>query len=81
MQTHETGKRYAQLAIDTRGGHKTITVSLPPDSKGHDFGRVNEHVIDAIKGLTGCPCYSGAVNVIFQHQFDKIIQIELGAHV
>jgi hypothetical protein len=33
---------------------------------------------DVIEDLTGCACLSGTIEVIWEQQFDTVIEVELG---
>ncbi len=33
---------------------------------------------DVIKKLTGCACLSGTIEVIWEQQFDQILDVQLG---
>lgn len=48
---------------------------LTPDEIAHiDKVLIN----DVIKGLTGCSCLSGTIDVIWEKQFERVLDVQLG---
>jgi hypothetical protein len=74
------GARVARLQVDkaaVKGAKSRVMVSVPPKVNAKELGSLQNNVIDVIKGLTGCPCLSGAVDVIFRDEFSDVINVEL----
>jgi len=58
---------------------RVINVAVPKDISAKELTRVNERIYEVIKGLTGHPCYSGLIDVIFDHRFDETLAVNLEA--
>jgi hypothetical protein len=72
--------RIARLHIEKGRARSTVTVSVPPDFKPKEFGSLQASLIDrVIRDLTGCPCLSGAVDVIFRNDFEDAIRVDLNS--
>lgn len=74
-----TARRNAQIFIGTKGDHRAVRVSHPGKLTPQEISRVNEVLInDVIKGLTGCACLSGTIDVIWERNFDRVLDVQLG---
>lgn len=72
-------RRAPQIRVIAKGENRAVRVSVPGKVSAADIGRINEVLInDVIKGLTGCACLSGVIDVIFERDFDKVIDVQLG---
>ena len=58
---------------------RVINVAVPKDLSARELNHVNERIYEVIKGLTGHPCYSGLIDVIFDHRFEKTLDVDLAA--
>lgn len=72
--------RVARLHIEKGRSRSTVTVSVPPDFRPKEFGSLQASLIErVIRDLTGCPCLSGAVDVIFRNDFEDAIRVDLNS--
>lgn len=72
--------RVARLHIEKGRARSTVTVSVPPDFRPKEFGSLQASLIErVIRDLTGCPCLSGAVDVIFRNDFEDAIRVDLNS--
>jgi hypothetical protein len=72
-----TKHRQARILIGDK--HRSVRVLHPGQLTPDDIHRVNEKLInDVIKGLTGCSCLSGTIDVIWERDFDRVLDVQLG---
>jgi hypothetical protein len=75
-------RRAARIEVDRKGELPFVAVSVPRGISAGELQRVNEVLIsDVIADLTGCPCLSGIIDVLYQHEYEKVIDVELPAEV
>ena len=54
-------------------------MSHPGQLSPKEIAQIDDHLInDVIKGLTGCACLSGTIDVIWEKNFDRVINVQLG---
>jgi hypothetical protein len=71
--------RQAQIFVGEKGQNRTVRVSHPGKLTPAEIGRIDEVLInDVIKGLTGCSCLSGTIDVIWERNFEKVLDVRLG---
>ena len=58
---------------------RVISVTVPKNISVKELNHVNERIYEVIKGLTGHPCYSGLIDVIFDHRFEQTLDVNLEA--
>ena len=59
-----------------------VEVTVPKDMTGRDVASVNDVLINkVIKGLTGCACLSGVIEVLWKPEFEDIIRVDLPSQV
>jgi hypothetical protein len=72
--------RVAQLQIQKGKTRSTVTAYVPSNIRGPEFAKLNAVLVDkVIKDLTGCPCLSGAVDVIFHDDLASSISVDLAS--
>ncbi len=73
-------RRSAKISIGTKADGRAVRVSHPGRLTPDDIARIDKILInDVIKDLTGCTCLSGTIDVIWETEFDKVIDVKLGA--
>jgi len=74
-----TTGRQAQIHIGAKGDGRAVRVSHPGKLTPDEVARVNEVLINkVIKDLTGCACLSGTIDVIWERQFEAVLDVKLG---
>lgn len=71
--------RTAQISLGAKGENRAVRVSHPGKLTPDEIARIDKVLInDVIKGLTGCACLSGTIDVIWEQRFDKVLDVQLG---
>ena len=71
--------RTAQISLGAKGTTRAVRVSHPGKLTPDEIARIDRVLInDVIKKLTGCACLSGTIEVIWEQQFDQILDVQLG---
>jgi hypothetical protein len=71
--------RTAQISLGAKGETRAVRVSHPGKLTPDEIARIDKVLInDVIKGLTGCACLSGTIDVIWEQRFDKVLDVQLG---
>ena len=74
-----TKARQAQIFLGAKGQNRTVRVSHPGKLTPDEIARIDRVLInDVIKKLTGCACLSGTIEVIWEQNFDKVLDVQLG---
>jgi hypothetical protein len=74
-----TAPRTAQILLDKKGSTRAVRVSHPGKLTPAEIGEINKVLInDVIKKLTGCACLSGTIDVIWEKNFDSVLEVGLG---
>ena len=72
--------RTAQILIGEKGANRAVRVLHPGKLSPDDMVRINKVLVEqVIKGLTGCVCLSGVIDVIWEREFDQVLDVKLGA--
>jgi len=75
----EKGLRQAQIFIGEKGDNRTVRVSHPGQLTSSEIARIDEVLVnDVIKDLTGCACLSGTIDVIWERNFERVLDVRLG---
>ena len=62
-----------------RGITGPSAVSHPGQLTASEIARIDEVLInDVIKNLTGCACLSGTIDVIWERNFERVLDVRLG---
>lgn len=73
-------RRIAKMQLEKGAMLSTLKVQVPKDISAKEFGALHSSIVDhVIKGLTGCPCMSGAVQVIFNDEFTPVLNVDLNS--
>lgn len=80
MATTKTpAARMAKIYIGAKSENRTVRVSHPGKLKPAEIAQIDKILInDVIKGLTGCACLSGTIDVIWERNFDRVLDVQLG---
>ena len=71
--------RHAQIFVGEKGQNRTVRVSHPGQLTSDEIAHIDKVLInDVIKGLTGCSCLSGTIDVIWERNFEKVLDVRLG---
>ena len=71
--------RQAQIFLGKKGQDRTVRVSHPGKLTPDEIRRIDDVLINrVIKDLTGCACLSGTIDVIWERNFDRILDVQLG---
>lgn len=80
LKNEATSKaRTARISIGAKGDMRAVRVSHPGKLTPDEIARIDKILInDVIKDLTGCACLSGTIDVIWEKQFDRVLDVQLG---
>jgi hypothetical protein len=71
--------RQAQIFLDKKGSERAVRVSHPGRLTPDEIRRIDDVLVNkVIKGLTGCACLSGTIDVIWEKNFDNVLEVNLG---
>jgi hypothetical protein len=74
-----TAPRMAQILLDKKGSTRAVRVSHPGKLTPGEIVEINKVLVnDVIKKLTGCACLSGTIDVIWEKNFDSVLEVGLG---
>ena len=69
--------RQAQILVGDKS--RAVRVFHPGKLTPDDIGRIDKILInDVIRDLTGCSCLSGLIEVIWQQDYDRVLDVPLG---
>jgi hypothetical protein len=75
----DTKVRHAQIFIGEKGQNRAVRVSHPGQLTPAEIAHIDKVLInDVIKGLTGCACLSGTIDVIWERNFEKVLDVQMG---
>jgi hypothetical protein len=74
--TAELTRSSAHIFVSGRGENSVVRVLAPGKLSAGQIEKINKVLIeDVIKGITGCACLSGVIDVIFDRGFEKSINV------
>jgi hypothetical protein len=72
-------RRQAKIYLGKKGEARAVRVSHPGKLTPAEIGRIDDVLINkVIKDLTGCACLSGTIDVIWEQNFDQVLDVQLG---
>jgi hypothetical protein len=75
----DTAKRQARILVGEKGSNRTVRVFHPGKLTPDDMKRIDEVLVNkVIKDLTGCACLSGVIDVLWEKDFDHVLDVQLG---
>ncbi|MBC7521954.1 MAG: hypothetical protein H7268_12785 [Sandarakinorhabdus sp.] len=67
----------AHIFVSGKGENSVVRVLAPGKLNAGQIEKINKVLIeDVIKGITGCACLSGVIDVIFDRGFEKSINVQ-----
>jgi hypothetical protein len=71
--------RKAQILVGEKGSNRAVRVLHPGQLTPDDMLRIDKVLVnEVIKDLTGCACLSGVIEVIWERDFERVLDVELG---
>ena len=71
--------RQALIFVGEKDSNRVVRVQHPGKLTPEEVARIDEILInDVIKGLTGCSCLSGTIDVIWEKDFERVLDVQLG---
>jgi hypothetical protein len=71
--------RRARILVDEKGSNRAVRVLHPGKLTPDDMLRIDKVLVnDVIKDLTGCACLSGIIDVIWERDFERVLDVQLG---
>lgn len=71
--------RQARILIGEKGSNRAVRVLHPGKLTPDDMKRIDEVLVNrVIKDLTGCACLSGIIDVIWEREFERVLDVRLG---
>ena len=75
----QTDARMARISMGIKGDGRAVRISHPGKLTPAEIGQIDKILInDVIKDLTGCACLSGTIDVIWEKQFERVLDVRLG---
>jgi hypothetical protein len=72
--------RQARIMVGEKDTTRAVRVFHPGRLTPDDMRKIDEVLVNkVIKGLTGCACLSGVIDVIWEKDFDHVLDVQLGA--
>jgi hypothetical protein len=80
MQEAVTSRgRRANILFAEKGSSRAVRVFHPGKLTPEDIRRIDDLLINkVIFDLTGCSCLSGTIDVIWERDFERVLEVELG---
>jgi hypothetical protein len=76
--TSRTARR-ANILVAEKGSGRAVRVFHPGKLSPEDIRRIDDILINkVIFDLTGCSCLSGTIDVIWELEFERVLEVELG---
>jgi hypothetical protein len=70
--------RSVQIYMGKKDEKRTVRVLHPGGLSPDEIERIDRVLVyDVIRDLTGCACLSGTIDVIWEKQFDKVLDVQL----
>jgi hypothetical protein len=72
-------RRLAHISLGVKGDGRAVRVAHPGKLTPEEIQRIDKVLInEVIRDLTGCACLSGTIDVIWERQFEKVLEVQLG---
>lgn len=70
--------RSVQIFVGKKEDKRGVRVLHPGGLSPDEIERIDRVLVyDVIRDLTGCACLSGTIDVIWEKQFDKVLDVQL----
>jgi hypothetical protein len=74
-----TKGRQARILVAEKGSNRAVRVFHPGRLTSDDMRRIDDVLVNkVIKDLTGCACLSGVIDVIWERDFERVLDVQLG---
>jgi len=74
-----SSNRKAQILVGEKDSNRAVRVLHPGKLTPDDMRRIDDVLVNkVIKELTGCSCLSGLIDVIWEREFEQVLDIQLG---
>jgi len=74
-----SSNRKAQILVGEKDSNRAVRVLHPGRLTPDDMQRIDDVLVNkVIKELTGCACLSGLIDVIWEREFEQVLDIQLG---
>jgi hypothetical protein len=71
--------RQARILVAEKGSSRAVRVFHPGKLTPEDMRRIDDVLVNkVIKDLTGCACLSGVIDVIWERDFERVLDVQLG---
>lgn len=71
--------RSARIQVGEKGSNRAVRVLHPGKLTSDDMHRIDKVLVnDVIKNLTGCACLSGIIDVIWEREYEHVLEVQLG---
>lgn len=72
-------ERRAQILVGSKENLRAVRVFHPGRLTPKEIHAIDDVLINkVIKDLTGCSCLSGTIDVIWERDFDQVLDVQLG---
>ena len=72
-------RRTAQILVADKESNRAVRVLHPGKLTTEDMRRIDDVLVNkVIKDLTGCACLSGIIDVIWERNFERVLDVQLG---
>jgi hypothetical protein len=72
------GGRMAQIFMGTKDDKRAVHVMHPGGLSPEEIERIDKVLVyEVIRDLTGCSCLSGTIDVIWEKNFDRVLDVQL----
>jgi len=72
-------RRHATILVGEKDSNRAVRVLHPGQLTPEDMRRIDDVLVNqVIKDLTGCACLSGIIEVIWERDFDRVLDVQLG---
>lgn len=78
MAAKERSRR-ARILVGEKGTNRAVRVLHPGRLTAEDMIQIDDILVNkVILDLTGCSCLSGVIDVIWERDFERILEVKLG---
>jgi len=79
MESTASKGRQARILVGEKDSQRAVRVYHPGKLTADDMRRIDEVLVNkVIKDLTGCSCLSGVIDVIWERDYDRVLDVQLG---
>lgn len=72
-------RRQAAILVGEKGANRAVRVLHPGQLTLEDMRLIDDVLVNqVIKDLTGCACLSGSIEVSWERDFDRVLEVQLG---